>query len=278
MSILICPNCGQPLTLSENGKTFCCLGGHSFDRAKEGYVNLLVGSKSGDTRGDSRESARARHAFLDLDYYKVLKDKMMHFIEENKPENILDICCGEGYYDVLPEESESSFFGFDISKEMVRLASKRFAHEQPARHQYFVGNLAHIPAASGSVDMAMHLFAPFHEEEFTRILSENGILYSVSPGENHLWEMKEVLYDEPYKNDEKAPETKTLTLASRTKVTDHVKIGREDLKTLFGMTPYFYHTSDENKTRLEEVGETPETGIDLTVEFVILEYRKGIQL
>jgi len=63
--------------------------------------------------------------------------------------------------------------------------------------------------------------------------------------------------------------TEKLTLVSKTKITDTVNIGEADLKELFSMTPYFYRTSEENKKRLDGVGDTA-----LTVDFVILEYKK----
>ena len=38
MPTLLCPICGKPL--SSDGKCFRCENRHSFDIAKEGYVNL----------------------------------------------------------------------------------------------------------------------------------------------------------------------------------------------------------------------------------------------
>ena len=81
--------------------------------------------------------------------------------------------------------------------------------------------------------------------------------------------MKNIIYDTPYKNDEKPPETKLFSLISKTKVTDKIRISENELKELFSMTPYFYRTSQENKDRLNGIGE-----IMLTVDFVILEYKK----
>lgn len=258
MSILICPNCGKPLVHVPEHRAYRCENGHSFDCAREGYVNLMVGSKSGENRGDSKASARARHDFLDKGYYRCLKTAMA----ERLHGTVLDICCGEGYYDVPVPESVDALYGFDLSKEMVRLAAKR------GIGTFFVGNLASIPVADSSVDVAMHLFAPFHEKEFSRVLKPDGVLYSVIPGEDHLFELKEVVYDTPYKNDEQAPETETLRLVSRTKVSERVHVPKEDLQTLFSMTPYYYRTSPEDRGKLDSVD-----GLDLTVEFVILEYR-----
>ncbi len=252
--ILICPVCRKKLTINE--KSLKCKNNHSFDFAKEGYVNLLLGSKSGDKKGDSKESARARRSFLSKDYYKCLKKA----INERMHGTVLDICCGEGYYD----DYDGELYGFDISKEMVRLASKK-----NKANNYFVANIADIPVADSSIDTAFHLFAPFNDKEFSRVLKDNGVLYSVIPGENHLFEMKQVLYEQPYLNDEKAPESKYMNLKSRTKISEKIHIKRDDLLELFSMTPYFYHTSDDDKKKLSDI-----EVIDLTIEFVILEYIK----
>lgn len=251
--ILICPVCRERLT--KNGKSLKCKNNHSFDFAKEGYVNLLLGSKSGDKKGDSKESARARRNFLSKDYYKSLKEA----VNERKRGIVLDICCGEGYYD----DYDGRLYGFDISKEMVRLASKR-----NKSNNYFVANIADIPVADKSVDTAFHLFAPFNDKEFSRILKDDGVLYSVIPGENHLFEMKRVLYNHPYLNDEKAPESQYMNLNSRTKIHEKINIEKDDLLELFSMTPYFYHTSDNDKKKLSVID-----SLDLTIEFVILEYK-----
>lgn len=256
MSILICPNCGTGLSPVEGQNTLRCEQGHCFDLAKEGYVNLMVGSRSGENRGDSKASARSRKEFLSKDYYRCLKEA----IGQRITGTVLDICCGEGYYD----EYDGELYGFDLSKEMVRLASKRWK-----QHHYFVANLFHIPVADHSIDTAVHLFAPFCGAEFARVLQDDGVLYSVIPGERHLFEMKELLYETPYVNDEEAPTCPELSLVSRTKVSDRVLLSQEDLKTCFSMTPYYYHTSEADRAKLDTVD-----SLTLTVEFVILEYRK----
>ncbi|MCM1114211.1 MAG: methyltransferase domain-containing protein [Clostridium sp.] len=255
MSVLICPVCKEKLNQDNNALK--CENNHSFDIAKEGYVNLLLGSKSGDKTGDSKDSARARHTFLAKGYYSCLRDYMASKLKGT----VLDICCGEGYYDSYSGE----LYGFDISKEMVRIASK----SNKSNH-YFVANLSDIPIENESIDTAMHLFAPFNDREFARVLKKDGVLYSVVGGENHLWEMKQLVYASPYKNDEKAPETQCLKLVSKTKVSDRVTMNGEDLKTLFSMTPYFYRTSPSDKAKLDTV-----ESLDLTVEFVVLEYRRA---
>lgn len=224
--------------------------------AKEGYVNLLLSSKSGDNRGDSKESARARHALLQKGYYQCLRDTIISRCNGT----VLDICCGEGYYD----EYDGELYGFDISKEMVRLASKARPN-----HQYFVANLANIPIADKSIDTAIHLFAPFNDREFARVMKDDATLLSVIPGKNHLIEMKSIVYDTPYTNDEEPPHTDMLKLISTQRVCERVMINGDDLRTLFAMTPYYYRTSKDDIAKLDNINE-----LELTVDFVILEYKK----
>lgn len=259
---LRCPVCGGGLTVRE--RAVACARGHSFDMAREGYVNLLRSGKSGDRMGDSKDSARSRRDFLDKGYYRTLRDALSALFAQKRG-TVLDICCGEGYYtSALAENPALTVYGFDLSREMVRLAAKR------GGASCFVANLASIPAADGSFDYATHLFAPFHEREFSRVLKPGGTLYSVVPGKKHLWALKERLYDAPYPNDEKLPETGTLRLLGTRKISAEITLScPEDIEAVFRMTPYYYHTSRRDRDKLAGL-ETLTTEI----EFVIAAYGK----
>lgn len=264
---LICPVCGSKLTESE--KSYGCENRHSFDKAKQGYVNLLTGKhKDGSLIGDNRDMALSRKAFLEKGYFNLLLNALTDYIKSTRKQNptLADICCGEGYYgDKIKKELDCEMCGFDISKEMVKLAAKR-----KNGVTYFVANLARIPLESSSIDLAFHLFAPFHEKELGRIIKDDGIIITVVSGENHLFELKSILYDTPYKNDEKPPETVDLKLCDKIKVSDKVKLtSKEDIDALFKMTPYYYHTSDKDKAKLNGLSE-----LEVTTEFVMYVYRK----
>lgn len=261
--MLLCPVCKMPLQIL--GKTAQCENGHRFDMAKEGYVNLLLSSKSGDKMGDDKYSARCRRDFLNKGYYKLLQDGLSEIFRQAKGA-VLDICCGEGYYtSALGENPNLKLYGFDISKEMVRLAAKR------GNATFFVANMASIPVADNSFDYAIHLFAPFHEKEFFRILKPGGSLFSVVPGKMHLFGLKEVLYDTPYVNDEKLPFTERLTLIKTHKLTERICLTcPEDIDAVFRMTPYYFHTSIKDKEKINGL-RILETDID----FLIGEYKKN---
>ena len=260
--MLICPVCGTALIFQE--KSVRCANGHCFDLAKEGYINLLRSSKNGDLIGDDKISARMRRDFLNKGYYAILKDELCRTFAD-KCGAVLDICCGEGYYtSALGEHPQLQVYGFDISKEMVRLAAKR------GKGTYFVANLANIPVEKESMDYCTHLFAPFQEESFSSVLKPGGRLYTVIPGSHHLWGLKQAVYDTPYENDEILPETKQLRLVSKRKITGQITlVSQEDIQAVFRMTPYFFHTSQKDKDKLLSLD-----SLETPVEFVIGEYEK----
>jgi len=260
--MLICPVCGAPLTFCNGAMR--CEKRHSFDVAKEGYVNLLRSNRSGDRIGDDKFSARSRRDFLNKGYYAPLQNALRREFA-GKTGALLDICCGEGYYTAaLGENPALSVYGFDISREMVRLAAKR------GKGQYFVANMAAIPVPDGAFDYATHLFAPFNEGEFARILKPGGRLYTVVPGARHLFGLKKAVYDTPYENDEVLPETKTLRFVGRQKVTAKVTLAcQEDIQAVFRMTPYYFHTSPADQEKL-----LPLDSLETELEFVIGIYEK----
>lgn len=265
----VCPVCGA--MLQKTGASLRCERGHSFDFAKEGYVNLLTGNhKPGDKTGDSREMARARRAFLEKGYFRPLADALSEMVRAEQKENpaVLDICCGEGYYsEQISRALPCRLLGFDLSKEMVRLAAKRKLDAL-----FFVANLAAVPLPDNSVDVALHLFAPFHEETFARLMKDDGVLLSVVPGKRHLFELKEAVYDTPYENDEQLPQTTLLTLTGTKKVSTKIRLDTpEDIRALFAMTPYAHRTSKEGIARLEAL-----ESLETTIAFVIGVY-KGLR-
>lgn len=264
--MLICPVCGASLKAADNG--LVCPAGHRFDRAREGYFNLLRSNKKGDSMGDPKEQARSRRDFLDRGYYAPLRDALVELVAERvegaAPLVLLDICCGEGYYtSAMGSVPGVAAYGFDLGKEMVRLAAKR------GGATYFVANLKAIPVPAGSVDIATHLFAPFNEREFMRVLAPEGVLYTVVPGARHLFGLKEVLYETPYLNDEKLPACESLQLVGTRRVSATIELAcQDDIEAVFRMTPYYFRTPRAGREKLRELDR-----LETDIEFIIAEYR-----
>lgn len=93
---LLCPICGRPLVRGEH--SYACENRHSFDIARQGYVNLLpVQQKHSQDPGDTREQVLSRRAFLDTGIYAPILDTLIQTAkEEGASGEILDIGCGGG--------------------------------------------------------------------------------------------------------------------------------------------------------------------------------------
>lgn len=263
---LLCPVCREMLLA--DGRTYGCKNKHCFDTAKEGYVNLLRSNRAGESIGDNRDMALSRRSFLSKGYYESLAAKLAELIPAYASGGeLLDVCCGEGYYSAYLAERLPGFSvtGFDISKEMIRLAAKR---KSPAG--FFVANMTDIPVPDRGFDVMTHLFAPFCAPEFSRVLRDDGVLFSVVSGERHLYTLKEVLYEKPYLNDEAPPQAEGFRLANKVKVRAEITLHtKEELFSLLKMTPYYYHTPTSGLERLSKLD-----SLSTETEFVIFVYKK----
>lgn len=259
-NILSCPVCGN--ILLNKDRTFRCTNGHSFDEAREGYLNLLLSNRHKSRHpGDSPESCTARHSFLSAGYYEPLADAVSSLISSG---TVLDACCGEGYYTGRFSKGNRTVYGFDISKDMIRLAAKKNKNAK-----FIVAGLNNIPVMTESIDTVTHLFAPMNDAEFSRILKKDGRLIDVIPGKDHLMGLKKVLYDEPYRNPVNPIESDRLHQSYEQIIRYDITVEGENIENLFLMTPYAYKTSQKSAEKIREI-KTLET----TVEFVIRVFDK----
>ena len=130
---LRCPVCGG--ALMPLGTSLRCPQGHSYDMAKEGYVNLLaIQRRHAADPGDGKAMVRARRAFLQAGYYapfqKALAELCLEYAPECGETHLLDAGCGEGSYDRVVYDAFAAqgrpcvLAGFDLSKDAIRLAAK----------------------------------------------------------------------------------------------------------------------------------------------------------
>ena len=248
-----CPVCGDPL---DRGERVCrCPNGHSYDLAREGYVYLLrPDQKHSAAPGDDRTMAAARREFLSKEYYRPLLDTLRNqFLARlGASPALLDAGCGEGYYTAgiwkaLTEAGRNPrMAAFDISKASLRLAARR-----ERGIQWAVASSYHLPAADGTFDGLLNCFSPLALEEFRRVLKPGGLFLYVVPGAEHLWELKEVLYDRPYRNEEKETPYEGFRYEAIVPVDGEITLADPaDLRALFRMTPYAWKTPREGAERL----------------------------
>jgi len=256
MFTFTCPVCSLPLVTAEG----CCRcgRGHSFDIARGGWVNLLINRQSGSKRhGDDALMVRARSEFLGKGWYAPLLEGMWSLLGKRAVQDmhILDAGCGEGWYlnALLEKFGENGMtaqaLGIDISRDAVKAAARRCPDGS-----FAVAGVTALPAASGSCDLIISLFAPVCLPEFSRVLRPGGLLLRAHPLERHLYALKEAVYDRPVENPPEHFRPEGFRLADSTEVRFDMPLdSNADIKALFAMTPYYYKTSAADQAKLDTI-------------------------
>lgn len=265
--LFVCPLCGGALT--RQAGSLRCHAGHCFDMAREGYTYLLpVNRRHSKSPGDDKAMAAARSAFLGKGWYAPLRDalcKLSVSLTGDMP-TVLDTGCGEGYYTagvyhaLLDAGKAPTVAGTDISKPILRLAAKR-----EKNIQFAVASSYRLPVADTSIDLLLNCFSPLALEEFRRVLRPGGHFLYVVPGPEHLWEMKQVLYDAPYPNEDKETPYEGFRYVTILPVEAMLHLADPaDIQALFAMTPYCWKTPKSGVERLCKLNE-----LDCRIQFRI---------
>jgi 23S rRNA (guanine745-N1)-methyltransferase len=263
-SILQCPVCRQPLLPTAAGCQ--CAALHTFDAARQGYVNLLLAHKKHSKEpGDDPEMIRSRRRFLDLGYYNRVSDVLNHEIStalsglgHGSACSLLDAGCGEGFYlerlkEALSQGSQANllidYHGVDVSKFAVRQATQR-----DRSMAWFVASINDPPFMDASLDLVLSVFSPVNIREFFRILKPTGSLVFASPGPRHLNELREIIYPIAREHEEssiteKAKELFASPTVARINYQIELKNNRE-VMDLLAMTPYYWNIDQLTKAKV----------------------------
>ena len=254
---LACPIDAGPL--QGNEKQLLCSQGHTFDIARQGYVNLLpVQHKRSRQPGDSKAMVVARQQFLNSGVYQPIASKLADIVFTqvvNKANScLLDAGCGEGYYfnyvyqylRDAPGNNNVSFIGLDISKPAIVEAAKR-----NREISWIVGTNRQPPVADASVDCIVCVFGFHSFDGFMKVLRPGGHIILVEPGADHLKELREVIYTEVKKTplaDLSGLQQKGLSVVDTQPL--QFSSGMLDnalINQLLLMTPHFYRASEAGR-------------------------------
>lgn len=253
--MLICPYCRS--AMQPAGRSLRCALGHSFDLAREGYVNFLRSRHPGDTR--EMLEARRRvfsHGHFDPIVREVCRRAAAQLAApppagEDRQRLVLDAGCGEGQYlGALQAQLEAQgvhdlrYIGVDTSREACRLAARRYP-----RVTFVVADTkSALPVGDGTVDLLLNVFAPRSAAEFSRVLHPAGLLLVVIPQPDHLAELRAaapLLGIEPDKAAgilrRFAPD---LRLTQRDALRWDLLLPREDVTDLVRMSPSHRHLTE----------------------------------
>lgn len=262
-----CPVCA--CALEKYDRTYKCQQGHSFDIAKQGYVNLLMSNKRSEKRhGDDKVMVLARQSFLEKGYYEPLRAQLCRSAEKYVRRGcaMLDAGCGEGWYTEKVSETLgcARTFGIDISRAALIAAAKRGGMELA------VASINDLPLPDASLGLVMSVFAPIDAREFARVLAPGGVFLRAVPLEKHLMGLKRAVYDEPYENKPADPALEGFELIDRAEVRGKITLEtNDDIRALFMMTPYYYKTGRDDQKKLENL-----KNLETETEFGVLTYRK----
>ena len=267
MTILSCPVCRAAL-LREDTR-YACANGHGFDRARQGYVNLLLSSqRPSKAPGDSAAMLADRRAFLDAGFYDPLRRRIVERLDTLRGDGVqrvLDLGCGEGYYSAGLTDAARDVYALDIAKPALALAARR-----NPQVTWCVGNSRALPFFDDSLDVVLSIFCCPHPAQTRRVLRADGVLLLVGPGPSHLEELRAILYDTVRTQHSQTPERlrEQGFVRSHSEILDYrftldgVAIGQ-----LARMTPHYWRAPAHGRARLE--------GIDtltLRADFVIQEF------
>lgn len=286
-SILQCPVCRQPLLPTPTG--YQCAARHSFDAARQGYVNLLLAHKKHSKEpGDAPEMISSRRRFLDLGYYRGVSEAINEAVggvllerEYGRNYTILDAGCGEGFYLQRLKEALAhgptahlpvDYHGVDVARFAVRQATQR-----DRAIAWFVASINDLPFGDRSLDLVLNIFSPANIPEFARIIKENGMLLFVSPGPKHLNGLREIIYPVTRDHQEPAITGKVagfFSPATVTRVTYPLELkSNRVIMDLLAMTPYYWNIDRRTKAR---VADLDRLALDVDVEIRL--FRRKDQL
>ncbi len=179
--------------LSREEARLICPRGHAYDRAREGYWNLLQPHDRRSIRaGDRDEAVLARRRWLGRGIADGLAGACGSLIDAVPlpPAAVaIDVGCGEGTLTArLCVSRGLNGCGVDLSTKAIRLASRLVP-----QWTWVVANADRgLPFADRSVDLALSIFGRRPVAELHRVVRPQGALLVVVPAEDDLVELREV--------------------------------------------------------------------------------------
>ncbi len=266
--LLRCPTCGGALQPTPG--SLRCNENHTFDVARQGYVNLLGAAEHGSA--DTAAMVRAREEFLAAGHYAPLAGAVAGAAGEGDGP-VVEIGAGTAYYLAATLDARPSSVGLalDISVPAARRAAR--AHTRAGA--VVADAWSTLPVVDGCAEVALVVFAPRGAAEIARVLRPGGRLVVLTPGPQHLTELVYVLG--LLGVDDRKGERLHAALDPAFDVVDEVALRRSmhlttaDVGRLAAMGPSAFHTSPDDLRR--RVAGLPEV-VEVTAAVTVTTFRR----
>ena len=187
--VLCCPHCAASIKIDAGVAK--CDAGHSFDIARQGYVNFLT-NQTFIKNADSAAMVEARQKMHARPFFQNLAQQLAQLCEGLCRDISLPVIIepggGTGFYARAATQvaSSSVAISFDISVHAAKVCAR-----QSNRIAAVVTDVWQPwPICENSADIVLSVFSPRNFAETERVLKSGGTLVVAAPEDHHLVELR----------------------------------------------------------------------------------------
>lgn len=238
--LLRCPTCQGQLIVASHALR--CKAQHTFDIARQGYVNLLGAAPPGSA--DTAAMVLARAEFLAAGHYRPLAEAVAAAVGPGE-RPVVEVGAGTAYYlaATLDQRPASVGVALDVSVPASRRAAR--AHHRVGAVVADAWGV--LPLADDCADSVLVVFAPRGGAELARVLRPDGRLVVLTPQREHLRELVQplgLLGVDEHKGDRlQAALAPWFAVTATRTLQIGLRLDAEDVVRVAAMGPSAFHTA-----------------------------------
>jgi 23S rRNA (guanine745-N1)-methyltransferase len=238
-----CPICHEPFRLDQ--RRVICGAGHSFDVARQGYVNLIAtGTPTGTA--DTAAMVAARERFLAAGHFARLAELIGRVaVEHSAPQHpgiVVDLAGGTGYY--LAAVLDRLVGRVGLCLDLSTPALRRAARAHPRGAALGADTWLRLPIAAHVATTVLSVFGPRNAAEIERILAPHGLLITASPLPEHLQQLVGplgMIGIDPHKGQRQAATFERFQSVGSDVLTYELSLDHDDAAAAVAMGPSAVH-------------------------------------